>query len=143
VGTTGLTPDEVRRQLNPEYASIVEGFRHNNPSPWIDRLGPEFQLTLFNGSVQSRAWAVNYVRNNAGSFQIDTLTMRIQSLEHREGTWVATVEQLSSRRYTDSTGTHRLDVGAIQLETWSRRPDGWKLVGVREKELLYLRRDGK
>ena len=131
----------VRIALEREYAAIVDGFLSNDPSPWIERLGPEFQLILFNGSTQSRVWAVNYVKNNANTFHVGTLTMRIKTLQPAAGRWVATVEQLSERTWSDSTGPHRLEVGAIQLETWERRDSSWQLASVQEKEILYLRRD--
>ena len=131
----------VRIALEREYAAIVHGFLRNDPNPWIERLGPEFKLILFNGSTQSREWAVSYVKNNATTFHVGTLTMRIKTLQPAAGRWVATVEQLSDRTWSDSTGPHRLEVGAIQLETWERRDSGWQLASVREKEILYLRRD--
>jgi hypothetical protein len=131
----------VRIALEREYAAIMDGFLRNDPNPWIERLGPEFQLILFNGSTQSRDWAVSYVKNNANTFHVGTLTMRIKTLQLTAGHWVATVEQLSSRTWSDSTGPHRLEVGAIQLETWERRGSRWKLASVQEKEILYLRRD--
>jgi hypothetical protein len=135
------TESSVRISLDREYAMIVSGFLRNDPSPWIERLGPEFKLILFNGSTQSRDWAVDYVRNNATTFRVGTLTMRIRTLQPTAGGWVATVEQLSDRTWSDSTGPHRLEVGAIQLETWERTDSRWKLASVQEKEILYLRRD--
>ena len=36
----------------------------------------------------------------------------------------------------------RLDP-AMQLETWEKVNGAWKLSAVREKDILYLRRDGK
>lgn len=104
---------DVKTELAREYAAIVRGFRENRPAAWIDRLAPEFQLTLFNGSVQSRKWAVDFVTSNANVFRIDSLSMRIKDLTQSGSRWIATVEQLSSRTSADSTGTHRLEVGAI------------------------------
>ena len=131
----------VRAALEREYAAIVGGLLRNDPSPWIERLGPDFRLILFNGSSQSREWAVSYVKNNANTFHVGALTMRIKTLQPAAGRWVATVEQLSSRTWSDSVGPHRLEVGAIQLETWERRDSRWQLTSVQEKEILYLRRD--
>lgn len=142
IGQDGQDRD-VKTELEREYAAIVRGFKENRPAAWIDRLAPEFQLKLFNGSVQSRKWAVDYVSANANVFRIDSLSMSIKLLIKSGPRWVATVEQLSSRTWADSTGTHRLEVGAIQLETWGKTAEGWKLFVVQEKEVLYLRRDGQ
>ncbi len=139
----GSREESVRQQLTAEYATIVAGFKRDDPSPWIERLAPDFHLTLFNGSVQSRDWAVNYVRENAHAFRVDSLSMRLKELRERQDVWEATVEQLSSRTFTDSSGVHRLDVGAMQLETWKRVAGRWLLAAVREKDVLYLRRDGQ
>jgi uncharacterized protein DUF4440 len=133
----------VRRQLDREYATIAAGFRRDDPSEWIRRLSPDFHLTLFNGAIQDRDWVVKYVRNNAKTFHVVELTMSIKDLTIAGNQAVATVEQKSSRTFADGSGQHRLDVGAVQLETWQRSPDGWKLKAVREKELLYVRKDGK
>ena len=57
--------NKIKKQLAAEYSQIESGFRRNNPSPWIERLSPDFELTLFNGQKQNREWVVNYVRNNA------------------------------------------------------------------------------
>jgi hypothetical protein len=62
----------VKDQLEAEYAQIVAGFKRNDPEGWIARLSPNFRLKLFNGSEQSREWATNYVRQNAGTFNIET-----------------------------------------------------------------------
>jgi len=133
----------IRKQLEREYAAIAAGFRRDDPTEWIRRLSPDFHLTLFNGAIQDRDWVVKYVQNNSKSFHVVELTMTIKDLAIAGDQVVATVEQKSSRTFADSSGQHRLDVGAVQLETWQRSPNGWKLKAVREKELLYLRKDGK
>jgi hypothetical protein len=132
----------VGTELAREYGAIVEGFKRNDPSAWIARLAPDFRLILFNGAVQSREWAVDYVRNNANVFHVDSLSMTVTSVRPEQDRWIATVRQLSSRTFSDSTGAHRLEVGAMQIEAWSRMPSGWMLRSVQEKEVLYLRRDG-
>lgn len=133
----------VRKQLEREYASIAAAFRRDDPTEWIRRLAPDFQLKLFSGMVQNREWVVGYVKNNARTFHVEQLTMTIKDLEVGPRQTVATVEQRSSRTFKDGAGQHRLDVGAVQLETWERSAEGWKLKSVQEKELLYLLRDGK
>ena len=51
----------------------------------------------------------------------------------------AIVVQAEARQHEE----HQLDVGAIQRETWTKTPDGMRLKLVEEKEVLYLRKDGK
>ena len=133
----------VRNQLEREYASIATAFKRDDPSEWIRRLAPDFHLTLFNGMVQNREWVVEYVKNNAKTFHVEQLTMTIKDLKVGSQYTVATVEQRSSRTFKDGSGQHRLDVGAVQLETWERSREGWNIKAVQEKELLYLLRDGK
>ena len=134
----------VRKDLASEYATFRDAFMKNAPQAWIDALDSSFTLTLFNGSVMSRAWVENYVRTNATQFHIDVLQMAVQTIMTQADTAVATVLQTSDRRFTDETGApHRLEVGARQLETWVCTSTGWRLWRVKEDSVLYLRRDGK
>ena len=134
----------VRKELESNYARIVRGFKKNDPAVWEGFLTPEFKLKLFSGSVQDRQWVVNYVRNNAKTFQVKKLSMRIKELEVKGDAAVAVVEQKSSRTFKDEQGQpHRLDVGALQRETWTRTPGGWMLKSVEEWKVLYLLKDGK
>jgi hypothetical protein len=131
----------VREQLEREYADIVAGFVRSDPEPWISRLTPDFTLKLFNGSEQGRDWVIDYVRNNARVFSIDTLQMSILGITPRETGVVARVRQTSSRRFRDDAGQlMRLDVDAIQLEEWTEREGRWMLRHVTESEVLRLNR---
>src|SRR6185503_754943 len=99
---------------------------------------------LFNGQVQDRQWVSSYVRNNTRTFKVVALSMRIKDLTIEGDDAVAIVEQESSRTFEDAQGMeHQLDVGAIQRETWTKTPDGLRLKLVEEREVLYLRQDGK
>ncbi len=136
--------ETVRAQIEREYGDIVAGFKKDDPTAWIRHLAPTFQLVLFNGSVQNRDWAVSYVRNNAHSFHVVELAIAIKDLAAAADSAVATVEQTSKRTFDDTTGKHMLEIGAIQRETWRRGKNSkWLLVKVQEKEVLYIRRDGK
>lgn len=131
----------IKRQLAAEYAQILTGFRNNDPSPWIEQLSPDFQLTLFNGQKQNREWVTDYVRNNAKTFKVLKLAMRIKDLEVREDSVTALVEQKSVRTFVDEKRQQRrLEVGALQRETWERRGDRWRLKAVQEWKVLYLRK---
>jgi len=138
---TPIDSKVIKKQLAAEYRQIEQGFRRNDPTAWIQRLSPEFQLTVFSGQKQNREWVVDYVRNNAKTFRIRKLSMRIKSLEFNEHDVTAIVEQTSIRTFTDERGQpHRLEVGALQRETWERGPNGWRLKAVQEWKLLYLRK---
>jgi hypothetical protein len=133
-----------REQLTARYETFREAFMRNAPQAWIDALTSTFSLTLFDGRDMPRTWVEEYVLANATQFPIQTLAMTIRSLTHRGDTVVATVEQTSDRESTDAQGVrHRLEVGARQLETWICTTAGWRLAGVKEDSLLYLRRDGR
>jgi hypothetical protein len=111
---------------------------------WLGFLVPDFKLKLFNGSVQDRQWVVGYVRNNAKTFKVLKLTMVIKELKLEGDHATAVVEQKSSRTYDDKQGkAHRLDVGALQRETWTKTANGWRLKSVEEWKVLYLLKDGK
>jgi hypothetical protein len=134
----------ARQELTARYGTFREAFMRNTPQPWIEALTPTFSLTLFDGRVMPRAWVEEYVVANASQFRIQTLEMKIQSLARRADTVVATVVQTSDRESTDRQGIrHRLEVGALQMETWVCTGAGWLLAGVKEDSLLYLRRDGR
>ena len=129
----------VQKDLQFEYKEIEMGFRHDDPTPWIERLSPGFELVLFSGQHQSRQWAVDYVRNNAKTFHIVRLSMRIQRLEFGESEVTATVEQKSERTFSEDGQPHRLNVGALQRETWEPTDKGWRLKRVQEWKVLYVR----
>ena len=134
------TLDTVKKELAREYKNIEHSFRHDNPTPWIKHLSPNFELVLFNGEHQSRQWAVDYVRNNAKTFRIRKLTMRIQNIELGDADVTAIVEQKSERTFVENGQTHRLEVGALQRETWEKTTGAWQLKRVQEWKVLYLRR---
>src|SRR5437867_6537889 len=133
----------IQEELEKEYNAIVLGFRANDPSEWINRLTADFHLTLFNGAVQSRDWVVQYVANNAKTFHIDTLDIRIREITIREDQVIATVEQTSSRTFHDEGGEQRrLGVGAVQLERSRKEAGVCKLAAVIEEAIQCLREDG-
>jgi len=137
---SGKTPDAVKKELAREYKNIEHSFRHDDPTPWIEHLSPDFELVLFNGEHQSRQWAVDYVRNNAKNFHIRKLTMRIQSVELGDAEVTAIVEQKSERTFVENGQAHCLDVGALQRETWEKTGRVWRLKRVQEWKVLYLRK---
>ena len=131
----------TREQLVVIYAGFRNGFMRNAPQVWIDALDPSFTLTLFDGRVMPRDWVEGYVRANADQFRIRSLAMELRSLTATGDSVVARVEQTSDREFTDQQGVrHRLEVGALQLETWVCAARGWRLARVKEDSLLYLRR---
>ena len=133
----------VRKELKANYARIAKGFKKNDPSVWEGFLTSDFRLKLFNGSVQDHKWVVDYVRNNAKTFKVLKLSMTIRELMIEGNDATAIVEQKSSRTFTEQGKSHRLDVGALQRETWTKTPSGWRLKSVEEWKVLYLLRDGK
>jgi len=136
--------EKIRKELKANYGKIVKGFKKNDPAVWEGFLVPDFKLKLFNGSVQDRRWVVDYVRNNAKTFKVLKLSMVIKELKIEGDEATAVVEQKSSRTFNDEQGNgHRLDVGALQRETWTKTPSGWKLKSVEEWKVLYLLKDGK
>jgi hypothetical protein len=136
--------DDVRQELEANYQAIVAGFKNNDPSVWEAFLAPDFQLRLFDGQVKDRRWVSDYVRNNAKVFKVVSLSIRVKRLTMEGDDAVAVVEQESSRTFVDGQGRpHQLDVGAVQREVWARTPQGRRLRLVEEKEVLYLKQDGK
>jgi hypothetical protein len=136
--------EKIRKELKANYAKIVKGFKKSDPAIWEGFLVPDFKLKLFNGSIQDHQWVVGYVRNNAKTFKVLKLSMVIKELKIEGDDATAVVEQKSSRTFNDDQGkAHRLDVGALQRETWTKTPSGWKLKFVEEWKLLYLLKDGK
>ena len=70
--------------------------------------------------------------------------MTIKELALAGNDAVAVVEQKSSRAFKDAQSTpHRLDVAALQRETWTKTTDGWMLKSVQEWKVLYVLQDGK
>jgi hypothetical protein len=135
---------ETRKAIEGAYERIVEGFKKDDPSVWEGFLTPDFRLKLFSGEEKDRQWVLGYVRNNAKAFKVLELSMTVKELTIRGSDAIAIVEQKSSRQFKDEEGKeHKLEVGVIQQETWTKSADGWKLREVQEKEVLYLKKDGK
>src|SRR5689334_12545836 len=65
-----LEGTSIQNELETNYERIVEGFKKNDPSVWESFLTPDFQLKLFNGTMQDRRWVSAYVRNNAKTFKV-------------------------------------------------------------------------
>src|SRR6266545_7451728 len=122
--------EKIRKELKANYAKIVKGFKKNDPAVWEGFLVPDFKLKLFNGSVQDRRWVVDYVRNNAKTFKVLKLSTTIKELTIEGNDATAVVEQKSSRTFIEQGKSHRLDVGALQRETWTETPSGWRLKSV-------------
>ena len=144
VARAGDDQASIRKELKASYAVIVKGFKKNDPSVWEGFLVSDFKLKLFDGSVRDRPWVVDYVRNNAKTFKVLKLSMKIKELLIEGEDATAVVEQKSSRAFKDEQGRpHRLDVGALQRETWTKTPVGWRLKAVEEWRVLYVLKDGK
>ena len=136
--------ETVREQLGREYAVIADGFRRNDPSPWIERLGPCFRLISLGGPSLPRTSAISFVRDGARASRVEDLSIEILSVQFVRDEWVATVRHTSARTFSDSASAPRLELGVIQLETWSPTSTGsWQLASVQESQLLYLRRTGR
>ena len=134
----------TREQLTASYSGFRDGFMKNAPQVWIDALAPSFTLTLFDGKIMPRDWVEGYVRSNASQFRIEALARVVRALTPIADSVVAIIEQTSDRKFTDEQGVlHRLEVGALQRETWVCGTAGWRLAKVKEDSLLYLRRYGK
>jgi hypothetical protein len=135
--------EDVRDRLTREYALIEDGFRHNDPSPWVERLGPCFRLMSLNGPSLPRQSAIDLVRRSARASRVEDLSIEVLSVQFVRDEWVATVRHTSARTFPDSLGAPRVELGVIQLETWSPASGtSWQLVSIQESQLLYLRRNG-
>jgi hypothetical protein len=133
----------VRKELEANYAGIVDGFKNNDPSVWEGFQVPGFRLGLFDGRVQDRQWVSHHVRHNAKTFTVVSLGMRFKGLTLECDDATVIVEQKSCRTFTDEhKQRHQLVVDAVQREVCTRTTDGMRLKLVAENKVLYPRPDG-
>ncbi len=134
----------IRKELEAAYVRIVDALKKNDPTTFEELLAPDFQVKLINGETHEREWLLNYLRNNANTFKVLKLSIKIKKLTVRGNEAIVIIEQKSSRTLSDEQGKpHQLDVGAIQQETWVKTPEGWRLRHNEELKRLYVKQDGK
>ncbi len=137
-----LDTTHIKKELSKNYRKIVKGFKKNNPQIWLSYLTDSFHLKLFNGSVVDKKWASDYVINNAKNFKIKKLNMTIEQIKTSDNDDTLFVRQISERTFLDSLkNVHKLAVGAIQKEVWTKIKNSWKLKFVQEYQVLYVKRD--
>ena len=136
--------NDTRKELKAAYVRIVDALKNNDPAVFEELLAPDFQVKLINGETHDREWILNYIRNNAKAFKVLKLSIKIKKLTVSGNEAIALIEQKSSRTLNDAEGkSHRLDVGAIQQETWVKTAVGWRLRHNVELKRLYVKQDGK
>ncbi len=136
--------NDTRKELKAAYVRIVDALKNNDPAVFEELLAPDFQVKLINGETHDREWILNYIRNNAKAFKVLKLSIKIKKLTVSGNEAIALIEQKSSRTLNDAEGkSHRLDVGAIQQETWVKTAEGWRLRHNVELKRLYVKQDGK
>ncbi|MFN2500265.1 MAG: hypothetical protein ABR557_14375, partial [Pyrinomonadaceae bacterium] len=67
-------------------------------------LTPDFQVKLIDGQTHDREWLLNYLRNNANTFKVLKLSIKIKKLTIRGNEAIALIEQMSSRTFNDAEG---------------------------------------
>ncbi len=136
--------NDTRKELKAAYVRIVDALKNNDPAVFEELLASDFQVKLINGETHDREWILNYIRNNAKAFNVLKLSIKIKKLTVSGNEAIALIEQKSSRTSNDAEGkSHRLDVGAIQQETWVKTAEGWRLRHNVELKRLYVKQDGK
>src|SRR6266487_1376022 len=137
-----LDTNIIKKELTRNYKKIVAGFKKNNPNIWLSYLIDSFHLKLFNGSVMDKKWVTDYVADNAKNFKVKELTMTIEQIKTAGNDDTLFVRQISERTFLDSQKiVHKLAVGAIQKEVWTKTQNSWKLKFVQEYQVLYVKRD--
>ena len=136
--------NDTRKELKAAYVRIADALKNNDPAVFEELLAPDFQVKLINGETHDREWILNYIRNNAKAFKVLKLSIKIKKLTVSGNEAIVLIEQKSSRTFNDAEGkSHRLDVGAIQQETWVKTAEGWWLRHNVELKRLYVTQDGK
>ncbi len=134
----------IRKELKAAYIRIVDALKGNDAAVFEELLASDFQVKLLNGETHDREWILNYIRNNAKAFKVLKLSIKIKKLTINRDEAIALIEQKSSRTFNDAQGkSHRLDVGAIQQETWVKTAEGWRLKDNDELKRLSVKQDGK
>lgn len=118
----------VRRALEAQYAKIAEAQKNKDINALRNLRTPDFTVNMPNGETWDLETSLNYSKRGFEQVQeIIGISNTIESLDVIGDTAVAVVYQQWSRKQTMQGKTRLVETSAVQTETWTNTPDGWKL----------------
>ena len=132
------------RQLERRYAEQDSGVARRDLAGFLATLAPAYFVELRDGQRFTRPGIDSAIaRDMRLTHAVRDVGTVIESITIRGDTLVARVMHRADRTLADGQGQHHRWENAIRHEeTWARIRDAWHIVALREREQLYLRRDG-
>jgi ketosteroid isomerase-like protein len=138
------TSNAVARELRTQYARIAAAMRHEDIDALAAVYAPELTVYMPNGQTWDYEQSLAYSR--AGFAQVDSTilaTSRIVALRVCGTRATATVLQQWARIQRRGGAPTRTETAAVQDETWTRTPSGWKRARIDEIVSGVMFIDGK
>jgi len=133
-----------RSILQQRYAQQDSAIAHRDLPLFLSTLAPSYQVELRDGRRFTRPGIDSAIARDMRLTRAVTIaTTVIDSVWTERQTVWATVVHRTDRTLADEQGRpHRWESAVRHQEGWVHRGTEWFIVELREREQLYLRRDG-
>jgi hypothetical protein len=135
----------VRSRLDRRYAQQDTAIARRDLSGFLATLTPGYMVELRDGQRFTRPGIDSAIaRDMRQTRSVRSVTTVIESLAIRGDTVWVTVVHRADRILADNQGRpHRWENGVRHEEGWVRSGSEWCIIVLRERQQLYLRRDGQ
>jgi len=135
---------QIRRLLEQQYARQDSAIARRDLAGFLGTLTPRYVVELRDGQRFTRPGIDSAIaRDMRQTSAVRSVATVVESLKVRGDTVWVTVVHRADRILADQQGRpHRWENGARHEEGWVQDGAEWYIAVLREREQLYLRRDG-
>src|SRR5262245_5237348 len=136
---------QLRSRLDQRYAQQDTAIARRDLTGFLATLSPGYLVELRDGRRFTRPGIDSAIaRDMHQTRSVRSVITVVESLAVREDTVWATVVHRTDRILADQQGRpHRWENGVRHEEGWVRSGTEWCIAVLRERQQLYLRRDGQ
>lgn len=124
-----------QKELEAAYSRFNEALKRRDALALSDLLAPDFQETRMSGAVKNRSEAEAGYRKLAEDWvRFDSQKIEIDKITLKRAVATVIVNKISSGIMSDRAGiygpkgkTHRATADTMDMDTWVRTGQGWKL----------------
>jgi len=144
IACAGSQKPSVRQQLEATFAARMHAFEVKDHATLVAQVSPAFSATRPDGTTMTRDDLAGYMTKNLERWKrIISQSNTIEALRVDGDNAVADVRQRLKRIQIVDGKEAVVESTVLQTETWTRTPDGWKLLGVRDERESSVTVDGK
>jgi carboxymethylenebutenolidase len=135
---------QIRRLLEQRYARQDSAIARRDLADFLGTLTPRYGVELRDGQRFTRPGIDSAIaRDMRQTRAVSSIATEVESLEVSGDTVWVTVVHRADRTLADEQGRpHRWENGVRHEEGWVHNGVEWYIAVLREREQLYLRRDG-